>query len=399
MSGVRLFGVGDVFPNVPDGRAAFRHLAPLLGSADVVVGNCEGVYSDHPAPAPSHKHMMVTATERASSLREAGFHVLSLGNNHMMDGGYAGLDDTRAVLKAQGILTTGAGENLAQALQPAVVERNGLRIAFLAFCSVFPVGYEAREGRPGISALRVRTLYHDPDRNFWEPGIDPLVITEPVPEDLERCRSAVRAAKAEADVVVALCHWGYSSRLESLQSYEVELAHDIVDHGADIVLCCHHHSLRGVEVYGGRPIFYGLGTLVHHLSTLYPPSAEELARRRARFGEKAHVPTSDFPLFPFHPDARMTGIATFDLAPGGSIAAGFIPAEILADGSTEPLRPDDGRGTRVLDYLARITAESGFATEFSSGESDGYRWAAVRGTGVPSADGGATGSKVGAGTR
>lgn len=371
-STVEVMVAGDVFPNIPDGAAAFRGLRALLGAADVAAGNCEGVYSDQPAPAPSHKHMMVAPTDRGSVLGAAGFHVLSCANNHMIDGGYTGLNDTLGVLAGQGILTMGAGENLAAALRPAVVDRDGTRVAFLGFCSVFPVGYEARPSRPGIAAVRVRTHYSDPDPNFWEPGIDPLITTEPFPDDLARYQETIAAAHEQADVVLVLNHWGYSSRLEVLQDYELMLARAGVDSGADAVLCCHHHSLRGIEFRDGKPIFYGLGTLVHHLSTLYPPSAGELDRRRRKFGAQAHIPDPQFPLFPFHPDARQTGIAVLDVTADGVAAAGLIPAMILADGSTEPLRPDDPRADQVAAYLQRITAERGFATVFTESERHGY---------------------------
>jgi poly-gamma-glutamate synthesis protein (capsule biosynthesis protein) len=374
---VRVFGVGDVFPNLAAGTDAFRSLAPVLRRADLVVGNCEGVYSDDATPVPSHKHPSIAPRERGSMLGAAGFGVLGCSNNHAMDGGQAGLADTRAVLTAQRIATVGAGDDLDGALTPALVERGGIRFAFLAFCSVFPAGYEARRGRPGIAPLRVRTFYAEPDRNFWEPGVPPLIFTEPVAEDVENCHRALARARAEADVVVVLCHWGYSNRLETLQDYELLLARDIADHGADIVLCCHHHSLRGVEVRNGRTIFYGLGTLVHHLS-VPPSSAAEAARRRTVHGEKAHVSSAGFPLFPFHPDARMTGIASFDVDSGGVTAVGLIPAMILADGSTEPLGVGDPRAHQVAGYLARITRASGFTTAFSPGKWEGLMSIEIR---------------------
>jgi len=369
---IEVMVAGDVYPNVPDGLAAFRNLREILTAADVVAGNCEGAYSDQPSPAPSHKHMMVSPTERGSMLGEAGFDVLSLANNHMIDGGYNGLEDTRKLLAGQGIATMGAGENLAAALRPAIVERGGVRIAFLGFCSVFPVGYEARPGRPGISAVRVRTHYDDPDPNFWEPGIDPVISTEPFAEDLARYTETIAAAKAEADLVFVLNHWGYSSRLEILQDYELQIARAGADAGADAVLCCHHHSLRGIEFRGRSPIFYGLGTLVHHLTTLYPPSEAEIERRRRKFGAQAHIPDPAFPLFPFHPDARQTGLAVLDVNGDGLVSVGFVPALIQADGSTTPLRPDDERGDDVIGYLQRITADRGFSTVLRPAERHGY---------------------------
>jgi poly-gamma-glutamate capsule biosynthesis protein CapA/YwtB (metallophosphatase superfamily) len=375
---IEVLVAGDVYPNVPDGLAAFRDLRELLAAADVVAANCEGAYSDRPAPSPSHKHMMVSPPERGSMLGQVGFDVLSLANNHMIDGGYVALWDTRDLLARQGVATMGAGGNLAEALRPAIVERRGVRIAFLGFCSVFPVGYEARPNRPGIAAVRVRTRYDDPDPNFWEPGIDPVISTEPVAADLAQYTETIAAVKRQADVVIVLNHWGYSSRLEILQDYELQLARAGIDSGADAVLCCHHHSLRGIEFRSGKPIFYGLGTLVHHLTTLYPPSDEELGRRRRKFGSQAHIPDPAFPLFPFHPDARQTGLAVLDISADGIAQVGFVPALIHADGSTEPLSPGDPRAAEVTGYLQRITADRGFATVLTPAERHGYLLAVVQ---------------------
>lgn len=371
---VRVMAVGDVFPNLEDGTDPFRDLHGLLGASDIVAGNCEGVYTDSPAPSPSHKHMMVAPRSRGAMLGTVPFHVMSLANNHMMDGGYVGLSDTADLLTSQGITVTGAGENLAAALQPAVVERHGVRVGFLGFCAVFPVGYEARPGRPGIAAVRVRTFYANPDPNFWEPGIAPQIVTQPLPEDLDRYRRAISTAKESVDVLVVLGHWGYSSRLETVQSYEEDLAREAVNAGADAVLCAHHHSLRGIEFVDGSPIYYGLGTLVHHLSTLYPPSDAELARRRRMFGEQAHIPDPAFPLFPFHEDARRSGVAVLDVGPSGVVQAGFVPAMIRADGSTEPIAFGDERGEEIAAYLEHICGASGFDTSFTRGEVDGMAY-------------------------
>jgi Bacterial capsule synthesis protein PGA_cap len=369
---VSIFGVGDVFSDVPDGRAAFAPLVPLFEQAGVVFGNCEGVYSDRPAPSPSHKHFCGAARERGSMLGEVGFDVMTCANNHMIDGGYQGLADTLELLREQGIAVTGAGSDITEAITPAIVQRGDVTIAFLGFCTVYPVGYEARESRPGLASLRVRTHYADPDPNFWEPGIAPLTTTVPVAEDLARYRTAIAAARDQADIVVVANHWGYSSWMEVLQDYEIELARDAVEQGADAVLCCHHHSLRGVELHRGKPIFYGLGTLVHHFNSI-KVSAADRAAREAKFGDRASMAADDeFPLFPFRAEARRTGIATLDVRADGAIAAGFIPAQIMADGSTEPLRADDPRTEVVLDYLTRITAASGFDTTFERGERYGY---------------------------
>jgi poly-gamma-glutamate capsule biosynthesis protein CapA/YwtB (metallophosphatase superfamily) len=369
---VMVFSVGDVFPDVPDGLASFEPLRPLFAKADIVFGNCEGVYSDRPSRAPSHKHFNGAPLERGDFLGEVPFHVMSAANNHMIDGGYEGLADTLELLRSQGIATTGAGMDIAEATTPAILERAGLRIAFLGFCSVYPVGYEARANRPGLAPLRVRTYYGDPDPNFWEPGIDPVIETVPFAEDLARFRASIAAAREQADFVIVAPHWGYSSWMEVLQDYELELARDAVDHGADAVMCCHHHALRGVEIHRGKPIFYGLGALIHHFNSIKVTGADRAARE-ALFGERSSFSQADeFPLFPFRADARKTGIAVLWLGAGGELRSGFVPAQMLPDGSTEPLRADDPRAGEVAGYLERLSAQSGFATRFERGELDGW---------------------------
>jgi poly-gamma-glutamate synthesis protein (capsule biosynthesis protein) len=291
-----------------------------------------------------------------------------------MDAGAGGLLSTMSLLRGHGIEVAGAGRNLDEALRPTILTHDGVRVAFVAYCSVFPSGYEARPARPGIAPLRVETFYSASDPNFWEPGIAPRVTTVAMPGDLALVRSAIERARNQADIVVALPHWGHSSTLETLQDYELELGRAAVEHGADIVVCCHHHSLRGAEFHRGRPIFYGIGTLVHHLRGVHPLPEREAQRRRALFGDKAHIPDSGFPYFPFHADTRMTGIATFDLSSDGVARVGFAPARILADGSTEPLRTDDPRTKETFEYLSRITADRGFATKFEMSERDGWAW-------------------------
>lgn len=375
---VHVYAVGDVFPDAEDGLAPFIPVQPALAGADIVFGNCEGVYSDRPAPSPTHKHFMAAPSERGRRLGEVPFHAMTLANNHMLDGGYVGLQDTIALLRDQGIAVCGAGPDLPAALAPAVVESGGVRVAFLGFGSVFPVGYEARRRRAGIAPLRVHTSYLDPDPNFWEPGIPARVLTEPYPEDLAGLRTAIAAARESADAVVVACHWGYSSLLEALQDYELVLARAAVDAGADAVVCHHHHSLRGIEVRAGRPIFYGLGAFVHHLNDEIDPVVR--AAREAELGRRSLLREAEaYPAFPFCAEARRTMIATLELRgdAGGPVGAGFIPAEVQPDGSTVALRADDPRGSAIADYVATLTADTGLETSFARGERDGWMHVAV----------------------
>ncbi|MEV5354887.1 CapA family protein [Streptomyces sp. NPDC052693] len=370
---------GDVFTDVENGEAAFAPVVPVLAPGDIVLGNCEGVYSDRPAKSPSHKHYMGTTVDRAAPLASAGFTVMTSSNNHALDGGYVGLDDTRRTLEGLGINVLGAGADLEEAVRPYVTEHNGVRVAILGFSTVFPKGYEARPNRPGLAPLRVTTSYLDPDENFWEPGIPPLITTAAVPEDQQRMRDTIAAAREQADVVVVSMHWGYSHVLEQLMDYEPRLARDAIDHGADAVLCTHHHALRPVEWHGGRPIFYGTGALVHHF---VGPSVTPQMRANSmnRYGELSSMrpPAEEFELWPFAEEARRSMVVALTLRKGERpvAEAGFFPVQMLADGSTTALRPEDSRAAVTAGYVERMSADQGFAAGFERTSRDG--WAYVR---------------------
>lgn len=349
---------GDVFNGLPNDRHVFRWLTPLLQTADIVFGNCEGIYFDGTARAPNAKSYHAAPVEQGLMLGEAPFHVMSMAGNHIMDGGMAGLESTLSILRAQAIATTGAGPNLASALRPAIVERGGRRVAFVAFCSVFPVGHEARIDRGGLAPLRIHTHYGNPDPNFWDPGNDPLVTTQVDEVDLANFEKAIELARNDADNVIVSCHWGHSTIgrnklvkprfqmgeriwLEDIADYERALAHLAIDLGADAILCHHQLNLRGVGFHRGRPIFYGLGMLVQHfiephLHVLFDASP-------------------DYPYMPLPADHRNTGIAVLDIQ-DKEVRAGFIPAVIEPDGSTRPLLAGDPAVELAKAHLLGRTA-------------------------------------------
>lgn len=345
-----LYAVGDVFIDLEDGLNCFRNVGEFLRTGDIVIGNCEGVYSDTPTSSPSARHVMIMPTQRAACLQHVPFHMMSCANNHMLDGGFKGMADTLETLHAQNILTSGAGHTLTDALTPAIIETENIKTALFSVASVFPMGYEARKDRAGIAPLRVRSFYSAPDPNFWEPGLEPHIHTKTDEGDLQALETAISKVREEIDFIIVACHWGHSSQFETVQNYEIENARRIIDMGADAVICHHHHSLRGIEFYHDRPICYGLGAFVHHITDFHQ-SAEKRAQAKAKYGDNAHGPRADFPHFPFNPKARLTGVMTFDYNKNDQIALGMVPGEILADGSTELYPAQDKRVAQFHDYI------------------------------------------------
>lgn len=373
MSELTMLAVGDVFVDRDDPSTAFHSARHLLATGDIVFGNCEGVFADDWERAPSSGSPVVAPAANAPALVGAGFDVLSLANNHSVDGGYRALLASRDTLRSLGAHTAGAGTDLGDAHAPAIVERGGVRVGVLAYTSVFPHGYEARAGTPGLAVLRAHTRYTPWELNEWNPGLLPKITTEPFEEDVERLRAGIAALREKVHVVLVSVHWGDFTRPFVLTDHERRIARLAIDAGADAVAGHHHHLLRGVEFHRGRPIFYGLG---HYLFDL-PNLAERLARDgylgattptdqaalRRRFGAYRIAPRDGYPLLPFHPDSRMTGAAVLRISTSGVSEVGFLPARI--DEHNEPVHAaaDSAEGGAVAEYLQRCCDEEDLATK------------------------------------
>lgn len=364
---VRLAAVGDVFLDRPDPAAAFTVVSDIFGDADIVFGNSEGVYADHYDRAPSAGVAIVADPANAAPLGPAGFSIMSLANNHILDGGHSGLRENNALLRGQGIALAGAGENLSEAREPAILEHDGHKVAFLSYSSTFPSGYDARTAVPGLAPLRAHNLYRAYESGEWSPGLLPQVVTVPVEQDYTQLAADIEHAHERADTVVVSVHAGDFTRPFVLSDHERRTARFAIDAGADAYLGHHHHLLRGVEFYCGKPVFYGLGHFAFDLPDLATrlgaegylgessPEDSRAARRRA--GDYRLWPQDGYPLLPFHPDARMTMIAVLEFTPGRPASVGFIPATIGPDGRPQPHTAADPAGARVIDYLERCCAE------------------------------------------
>ena len=198
------------------------------------------------------------------ALRLSGIHAVGIANN--VNYGATNIACSIARLDQVGVLHTGAGPNLEAARAPVIVERNGLRVGALQRSSVYwPTDHEAAANSPGIAVLRGHTAYQVPIGRIVpgmpppnRPGVPPLVVTWADTGYLAEFRKDIEALRPQVDILVASCHWGLGR--EPLQ-YMTEIAHAAIDAGADIVMGHGPHHPLPVEVYKGRPIFYGLGNL------------------------------------------------------------------------------------------------------------------------------------------
>lgn len=362
---VRILAVGDVLIDRDDPLVAFEPSSRLFRDAHLRFGNCEAVYVDGVQRAPSASIPVLGKRAHGAQLGRAGFDVMSLANNHTVDGGHEGLLGTMALLDEQGVSVCGAGPDAATAYAPAVLEAGGLRIAFLAYSCEFPPGYAVGEDTPGIAVIRTHDIYVPSAMSAFQSGGAPERLTVIDPRDLRQVTADIAAAHSAADIVIVSVHIGDGSQPAVILDHERTLAHSLIDAGADAYLGHHHHMLRGAEYHRGRPIFYGLGHFVFDVpdfESQVPPSI--LARMYEHAGEYGYGYRDGYPLLPMHPEARMTMVAILELSADGTIRAGAVPCELNPDGQPVPL---DARttGRHVLDYLRMLNASQELGAEWS----------------------------------
>jgi poly-gamma-glutamate capsule biosynthesis protein CapA/YwtB (metallophosphatase superfamily) len=192
---------------------------------------------------------------------------MNLANNPSMYRGVKGLLRTMEVLDKAGIAYGGGGKNLQEARRPTVVERKGIKVGFVCRTSVCTIDAAATAQRAGLAVVRVATAYEAPPPLPKEvPGAPPIIHTIPNAADVDVLRQDIAEARENADVVVVSWHWGispYSGGKGELVGYQQEMAHFVVDAGADLVVGHHPHLVQPIEVYKGHVIFYSLANFIH----------------------------------------------------------------------------------------------------------------------------------------
>jgi D-alanyl-D-alanine carboxypeptidase len=213
-----------------DYRFMFEN-AGFLREADILFGNLEGPISDVGTDLGNlYSFRMSPAVMPA--LRDVGFNVLSVANNHMGDWGVEAFTDTLTRLANNRIISPGGGLSKAEAEKPQVITKHGVKFGFLAFTDVGPAWLAAGKNKPGI------LLANDPKL--------PEIIT--------------KAAK-EVDVLVVSYHFGEEYQQEPNQR-QINLGRLAINSGAKVVAGHHPHVVQKVERYGGGVIAYSLGNFI-----------------------------------------------------------------------------------------------------------------------------------------
>ena len=239
-------------------EAVFEHIVNRLERADLFVTNLECPLTDEGIPHATKDIIFRGRPENVAGLVYAGVDIAVLANNHVIDYGLRGMQETQEILDGAGILYCGAGENEYEALQPAFKTINGIRVGVLSFCN--------RTGRD----------YNM--RPFLDAGFDRYGYAYFSAYNLER---SVPDAADQCDLLVVEAHGGseyaqapaafdpnmeyppnhderivFTARVDSAMR---ELEHLAIDLGAGLVIGHHPHVLQGFEVYNGVLIAHSLG--------------------------------------------------------------------------------------------------------------------------------------------
>lgn len=223
---VTLVATGDIIParsvnvqavNRKDFKWAFANIAPILSSADIALINFESpLLTD--CPLTTEGFVFCGSDKHIQGLTYAGVDIVNVANNHFSNFGQEGIDRTKALLEQNNMLLSGLPE------QPTYKTVNGTKFAFLGYNDI--ARYE------GIANV-----------------------------DLELMKSQLTTANANSDIVVVSMHWGieYVSEPNSRQK---ELAHFLIDNGADLIIGNHPHWVQSEEYYKGKYIKYAHGNTI-----------------------------------------------------------------------------------------------------------------------------------------
>lgn len=341
-----LFAVGDLQLMTREPPAdLFEQVTPTLSAADISFGNCEWPYAEeagdtHPVEAHINDDFdggdlfAPGAPESIHMMGAAGFDVMSVANNHTMHGGYRAFLRTISLLREAGIAPVGGGANIVEAREPAIVERNGHRVGFLACTSGFLPGAHAGRRTPGIVPLRRHSYAENASWENW--GIEPDVRTLVNRDDLAALLESVRALKAKADIVVVSCHWGILEHPSAIADYQREAAHALIDAGVDLILSQGPLPIKGFEVYKGKAILYCMGKF----AMISPWSRDETPS-----GISA-------PLL----DETSRGLgASVTIADGAIARVKLVPVYLGSTGKPRLLAPGDQYHAEILAVVAERT--------------------------------------------
>jgi poly-gamma-glutamate capsule biosynthesis protein CapA/YwtB (metallophosphatase superfamily) len=403
---------------MPTGQAAhdFAAVAQIVNNASLGMTNLEENLLDEkripPADEPGIPRWPYGTMSDAEMLRQSGFTVISLANNHGVDYGADGLKQTGEILDREGLLHAGSGADLSQADMPLYIGTAPHRVAVIAIAT--SAASESRatdthgeiQGRPGVNAIRyVPDVTVDPltfatlqkstiatqsaekvgnpqrENQITVAGTvikkGPRTVVDFVPNevDMENFLAQIKLAKSRSDIVVVMLHSHEpSNQSQPPAEFVQKIARAAVDAGANLVIGNGPHQLRGIELYKGTAICYSLGNFAYDYSAIIPRAADSydagvdlyrLALGAAADSGTSPVPRAEEPQW----WESVIAVTTFDHNVLKSIQ--FQPIDLgvdlpLAQRGIPHLAAGD-RASNILQRLSRLSQDLGTTIRVGNG--------------------------------
>ncbi|MBI4333867.1 MAG: CapA family protein [Chloroflexi bacterium] len=411
----------------------FLSLINLLREADVAYTHLETLIHDYDGPevypaALSGYTWMRSPRFVADELRWAGFHLVSLAHNHVMDYSCGGLFSTQEVLNRAGVVHAGTGRNLGEAREPAYLDTAKGRVALVSMCSSNTYSARAGEarrdvkGRPGLNPLRFHYVA-DPDTIetlkqlafkvgwhiaktakewlFYPPGSahlifkfvegeKPGVSTVADEDDAEANLRSVRDAARQADCVLVHLHshdWDPDKGPDFPATYMPPFARACLDAGGHVFLSDGREPPKGIEIYKGKPIFYGRGEFAGMARTVTKLPADfywrpgyqpEVRRWEATMGDAMDArdalppPLNPPDHHPSHLAGPMGMVALCSLGDDSRLTRlELYPVTLVRKPRSRnglPMLADGETGERIIAHLGELSAPFGTKIEYRDGK-------------------------------
>ncbi|RSK26769.1 CapA family protein [Bacillus sp. HMF5848] len=224
-----------------------------LVHSDITMLNLETPVTTICEPA-SKKYSYQSHPDLLKGMKFAGVDIVTVANNHALDCGEVGLIETIKHLRKAGILYVGGGEDMVEAYSAREIDVRGQRVSIVGFSRVLPdVSWYAGTRKPGLSS-----------------GYQDKIVLEKIQE-----------AAMGSDFTVVYMHWGIELA-DVPEDKDRQLAHQMIDAGADMIIGSHPHVLQGFEFYKGKLIAYSLGNFI------FTMSHQDIARQTGVLNVKVH---------------------------------------------------------------------------------------------------------------
>ncbi len=220
--------------NIKPNISIFGNILDYVKESDLAFVNLESPATNVGKPILKDGPNVKTTPEWLKPIKEAGFNLLGLANNHIGDYGEEAVIDCIENCKRQGFNTVGAGKDLKESQKIYYFEKNNIKVAIIAVCQ-HEYGI-AEDNKAGVAPL-------DPIDNIKQ----------------------IQEAKNNADFVIICIHSG-NEFFSYPRPYFRKQCQFYIEQGCDAIICHHSHVPGAYEVYNGKPIFYSLGNFLFDIS-------------------------------------------------------------------------------------------------------------------------------------